>query len=53
MGPAEASKCATLIGAKHTIPIHMKPGKLFDKVKAEAFHATGRVILKPEDSIEL
>lgn len=53
MGPVEASKCATLIRAKHAIPIHMKPGKLFDKEKAEAFHATGRVILKPEDSIEL
>ena len=33
MDPKEASACAELIGAKHTIPIHMKPGALFDATK--------------------
>ena len=53
MGPAEASKCADLIGAAHTVPIHMKPGELFDMRAAEAFHTAGRVIMKPGDTVEL
>jgi L-ascorbate metabolism protein UlaG (beta-lactamase superfamily) len=53
MGPAEASRCAALIGAKHTVPIHMKPGSLFDSACAEAFHAVGRVIIKPGETIRL
>jgi L-ascorbate metabolism protein UlaG (beta-lactamase superfamily) len=53
MGPAEASKCADLIGAKHTIPIHMKPGKPFDLACAESFQAAGRLIVKPGEIIDL
>jgi len=53
MGPEEASRCAKLIGASHTIPIHMKPGSLFDQSCAEAFKADGRVILKPGETFEL
>lgn len=53
MNPAEASRCASLIGAKYTVPIHMKPGELFDKSVAEAFHVSGRVIVKPGETINL
>ncbi|HBF40111.1 MAG TPA: MBL fold metallo-hydrolase, partial [Firmicutes bacterium] len=31
MDAKEASACAAMIGAKHNIPIHMKPGALFDR----------------------
>jgi L-ascorbate metabolism protein UlaG (beta-lactamase superfamily) len=53
MGPKEASKCAKIIGAKHCIPIHMNVGKLFDEKKAEAFHANGKIVLKPGMEINL
>ena len=51
MDPKEASVCAGLIGAAHTIPIHMAPGKLFDQAAAEQFEAKGRIILKPGETI--
>ena len=35
MGPKEAAECATLIGAKHNIIVHLKPGHLFVDDKAE------------------
>nr|WP_320024318.1 MBL fold metallo-hydrolase [uncultured Acetobacterium sp.] len=53
MDPAEASACAAIIGAAHTIPIHMKPGALFDRKIAETFVAEGRLILEPNEEIEL
>lgn len=48
-----ASECAAVIGAKHSIPIHMKPGALFDQAVADAFHADGKLVLKPGEEIEL
>ena len=48
-----AEKCAELIGAKHTIPIHMKPGKLFDAKKAGKFAADGAMVVKPGEELEL
>lgn len=53
MGPKEASECAKIIGAKHSIPIHMIPGELFDEKKADAFYADGRIVLKPDMEIDL
>lgn len=49
----EASACAELIAARHSIPIHMAPGKLFDRARAERFTGPGRVILEPGEEIEL
>ena len=49
----EASVCAELIAARHSIPIHMAPGKLFDRARAERFTGPGRVILEPGEEIEL
>ncbi len=53
MNPVEASKCADLIGAKHTIPIHMAPGMLFDRHKAEQFKGKNRLIVSAGDEIKL
>lgn len=53
MDPKEASACAAVIGAAHTIPIHMKPGALFDRKMAETFVAEGRLILEPNEEIKL
>ena len=51
MDAAEASVCAGLIKAEHTIPVHMAPGKLFDQAAAERFEAEGRMILRPGEKI--
>ncbi|MBC3798553.1 MBL fold metallo-hydrolase [Acetobacterium tundrae] len=53
MNPEEASKCAEVIGAIHTIPIHMKPGALFDRQIAQSFVSKGRLILAPKEEIIL
>lgn len=49
----EASACAELIAARHSIPIHMAPGRLFDRARAERFTGPGRLILEPGQEIEL
>ena len=53
MGPEEASRCVALIGARHSIPIHCKPGALFDREQALQFHADGRLIVEPGETIQL
>ena len=53
MGMKEASECAKIINAKHNIPVHMSPGKLFDRNRAEKFDAPNRLILEPNQEIEL
>ena len=53
MDAEEATACADLIGAKHSIPIHMKPGELFDRKIAEKFTAKNRIIVEAGEEIEL
>jgi L-ascorbate metabolism protein UlaG (beta-lactamase superfamily) len=53
MGPAEAAECAEMIGAQHTVPIHMKPGRLFDLRTAGSFKTPSRLILQPGSHVEL
>ncbi|MDR0221856.1 MAG: MBL fold metallo-hydrolase [Lachnospiraceae bacterium] len=53
MGLKEAAECARLIGAKHNIIIHLKPGALFDRAKAEKWDAPNKLIIAPGDEIEL
>ena len=53
MDLAEAAECAALVGAKHNIPIHMLPGSLFDRAKAESWTAPNRVILGPGEEFNL
>lgn len=49
----EAAKCAEIIGAKHDIPIHMKPGALFDRELAEQFEAPNPLIIEAGEEIVL
>ena len=51
MGPEEAAQCAGLIGAKATVPIHTKPGSLYDRQAAEAFHCPGRLLLAAGETL--
>lgn len=53
MGPEEASECALLVGAVHSVPIHTKPEALFDEETAGRFQAPGRLILHPGEEILL
>jgi L-ascorbate metabolism protein UlaG (beta-lactamase superfamily) len=53
MSVKEAAQCAALVGAKHNIPIHLKPKALFDKDLADKFDAPNRLLLEPGTEIEL
>ena len=53
MDVPEAIRCAALIGAKHTIPVHMSPGNLFDPDRAKRFTAPGALIISPGETIRL
>ena len=53
MNPAEAAECARLIGARVNIPVHMKPGELFDRERAESFDAPGRRIVPAGEEFDL
>lgn len=55
MGAEEASRCAKIIGAKHTIPVHMVPDavKLFDEDTAYRLNVKGRLVIEPGTEIEL
>ena len=52
MGPAEAAECAKVIGAKHNILIHVKPGESVKK-KAEKWTAPNKLIVVPGQEIDL
>ncbi len=49
----EAVRCAELIGARHTIPVHMKPGALFDMSRARQFTAPGALIVEAGETVRL
>jgi len=53
MGLKEACECAKIIGAKHNIIIHLKPGFLFDSKKAKKWEAPDKLIIKPNEEISL
>ena len=53
MNPEEAAEYARLIGAKHNILIHIKPQALFDCEIAEAWNAPNKIIIEPNEEIEL
>jgi len=52
MGPDEAAECAELIGARHNILVHLKPGESYRK-NAEKWKAQNKLILEPGQEIEL
>ena len=49
----EAASCARLVNAKHSIPYHMAPGKLFDQKRAEQFDVPNRLIIPAGEEIDL
>ena len=56
MDTKEASECAALVKAKHSIPYHMTAadsGVFFDRAVAEQFEADGRIILEEGEELEL
>ena len=53
MDMEEASACAKLVNARHSIPYHMAPGALFDAERAELFDAPNRLILPAGEEIVL
>ena len=53
MSLAEAAAAAELIGARHNVPVHLNPGKLFDREMAEQFAAPNKLILEAGAEIEL
>ena len=53
MNPKEAAACAKLINAKHSIPIHMKPGALFSEKAAEKWDAPNKLVVRPGAEITL
>ena len=53
MGPEEATECARMIGAKHSVPYHMAPGKLFDEETAKKLKVDSLLIVPAGTKIEL
>lgn len=56
MDVAEASECAKLVNAKHSIPYHMIPANNsngFDRDVAESFDAPDRIIIAPGEELVL
>ena len=53
MGLEEAAESAELIGARHNVPVHLKPGALFDRELAEKFLGPNRLISEAGEEVEL
>lgn len=53
MSPEEATKAALTIAPKHLIPMHMKPGMLWDYHQAMKVTAPMAMLMKPNDNIDL
>jgi len=53
MGLEEAAECAQIIGARHNVPVHIKPGALFDRELAEQYKGPNRLIVADGEEIEL
>ena len=53
MGLKEGAEYARIVAAKHNIPIHLKPGGLFDRQKADKWDAPNKLIIEPGEEIKL
>lgn len=53
MSPEQASLAAIAINPKHMIPIHMKPGVLWDYHQAMKVTAPMAMLMKPNDNLTL
>ena len=52
MGPDEAAECASIVGAKHNILIHLKPGESI-RNKFKKWKAPNKLLIEPGEEIEL
>ena len=52
MGLEESADCAVIVGAKHNVLIHLKPGESIRK-KAEKWSAPNKLIIEPGSEIDL
>ncbi|MCQ2742505.1 MAG: MBL fold metallo-hydrolase [Bacilli bacterium] len=53
MGPEEATKCAELIKPRHFVPIHMKPGALWDARQCMKVTASMAMLMRPGEEFLL
>ena len=53
MTAEEASQVADMIQARHSIPYHMNPEKLFDAEIAERFTGMNKMVVKDGEEIGL
>jgi L-ascorbate metabolism protein UlaG (beta-lactamase superfamily) len=53
MTPEEATKAALAINPRHMIPMHMKPGMLWDYHQAMKVTAPMAMLMKPNDNLDL
>ncbi len=53
MTPEAATEAANIIAPKHMIPMHMKPGMLWDYHQAMKVTAPMAMLMRPNDNIEL
>ena len=60
MDIAEASECARLVAARHSIPMHLVPmnnpndaSQFFSRETAEKLDVPGRIILEPGETLQL
>ncbi|MDR2867237.1 MAG: MBL fold metallo-hydrolase [Acholeplasmatales bacterium] len=53
MNLEEGAHVASLIKAKHNIPIHLKPGELFDQKRAQEWKGINKLIIHPNEEINL
>ena len=53
MDVPETIHCAEIIAARHTVPIHMAPGKLFDPGRAAKFSVPGALTIKAGETVQL
>lgn len=51
MDEVEASECAKIVSARHSIPVHLKSGALYDKEKANNFKVEGKLLIEPGEEI--
>ena len=53
MSAQEASECAKVVNARHSIPYHTYPEHLFSEEVASSFVAKGKIMFLPSTEIEL
>lgn len=53
MDAAEASRCAWIVAARHSVPIHTDPSYHYNRALAEGFDGPGRLLLEHGESTEL